>query len=121
MNKFLIRYNYFCAFLNIYLLTFCLTAAFLSGCSSTPVKQVVEKEVYKSLDIPSTLLVKCSISQPPDKTEYLDSNFEKKETLLTNYSIDLHRDLVVCNEQIRKIRKLTEDQKALLEKLNGEK
>jgi len=91
-----------------------LTVLFLSGCLSNPVKVVTVTE-YKAVTIPDSLLQKCDVSTPPNSAKYVASNAVGKESLLTDYSINLLNDLQVCNKKFENIRLYQDKQKKILE------
>lgn len=93
----------------------------MTGCSPRIVTKIETVTEYKSLEIDPILLQKCSMTEPPIKEVYLNSDSKQKESLLVNNILDLHKDIKNCNDQISRINKLTIEQKKLLERLNKDK
>jgi hypothetical protein len=86
----------------------------LSGCSTPrPIERVVYKTEIKVIEVPSNLLKPCLVHQPPKETDYLESNIDDKEDLLTNYTILLLGDLKNCNDQLGLIKDFQDHQKQL--------
>lgn len=75
----------------------------MAACVSSPQKEVVTQYQDRIVDIPSSLLQPCPTTQPPDKAVYLQSTASKREELITNYSINLIKDVKNCNDQLKSI------------------
>lgn len=78
---------------------------FLSGCASMGLEAptIVTKTQTIVVSTPSPLLLKCPIKEPPAESDYLAVDMSGRENLLTNYTIDLLKDLKNCNDQIETI------------------
>lgn len=87
--------------MEIILLTMVLAIA---GCASKPQERVVVKVDTKIVKIPESLLTPCEVTAPPEKSSYLALSEKKKEEALTNNILDLHKDLRLCNVQIKKVK-----------------
>lgn len=98
-----------------------ISALLISGCGSKEVIKYVDKPVFVKTEIKSDLLKKCSVSQPPDKEDYLKSDYKKKESLLTDHILVLHSDINKCNNQINKIKETINEHNDLIERKNNEK
>jgi hypothetical protein len=71
---------------------------------------VVIKSEIKVVKIPESILTPCSVTAPPTKAEYLALTPQKKEQALTDYILDLHRDIRLCNIQVKKIKEFQDNE-----------
>lgn len=101
--------------LNFFKLFTVLIALLLAGCGTTIQERVVIKTEIRTVKIPDTLLTPCEVTVPPQRETYINSNTKEKEKLLTDFSIDLLKDLRLCNAQIKKIRDLHKEQVKAIE------
>lgn len=76
----------------------------LTGCASQPKVEYVSKIERVPIDLPDNLLRPCPVSQPPSRDIYTTLEYEEKENILTNYAINLLKDLKNCNEQIMRLK-----------------
>jgi hypothetical protein len=81
-----------------------MSALLIVGCASKPQERVVIKSEIKVVKIPESILTPCEVTAPPAKAVYLALTPQKKEAALTDYILDLHRDLRLCNIQVKKIK-----------------
>jgi len=92
-------------------------ALFMISCSVTkPEPVVIVNTKYKLVEIPDRLLTKCSVSVPPPKDLYINSDYIEKEELLTNYILRLLTDLDTCNIKLLSIKNLQTKQKNIYSK-----
>ena len=77
----------------------------LGGCSfNKPLPQLVTKVETVHIKVPENLLQPCLVTRPPNPIDYLEMDYEGKENELTNFSINLLKDLNICNSQIKQIK-----------------
>lgn len=94
-----------------------LLAVILTGCSTKPQRIVVTEEKLVYVPIPKKYLSPCKTTRPIDKKEYLEIKIaSEKETLLANNIISLHKDIHICNEQIKAIAEFNNKQIELMKK-----
>lgn len=79
-----------------------LLCATLAACA-TPQKEYVTKTQTKYLDIPESLFVKCGVTPPPTREEYMKMSLQQREEALTKLTKDLYKDLKNCNGAIEAI------------------
>jgi hypothetical protein len=82
----------------------------IAGCTTVPQERVVIKTETKLITVPESLLTRCEVTTPPAKGSYLAMSAQKKEETLTNYGIDLLKDINLCNTQIKKIKEFQDKQ-----------
>lgn len=100
--------------MKLFILCLCLL---LAGCDTFPRKErVVVKTVTVVADIPAIFLTDCEETPPPPKAIYNSSSMQDKESLLTDFSLELSNDLRECGGKIINIRKRLAEQKARFEK-----
>lgn len=87
----------------------------LVGCATVTEKVVVKTEV-KVITTPKTLLLPCTVTEPPDKAEYLSKTYQKKEQALTDYALSLLKDLRICNTQVKQIEEFQTNEVNFIEK-----
>lgn len=91
----------------------------ISGCSTKPQRVIVKETEYVYTSIPDASLRKCSVTKPPAKQEYLDTDDIGRENLLRSTIVKLYGDLDKCNSQIQSIKDFdTEQQKIIKKKKN---
>lgn len=91
-----------------YILILC-ASVLVSACSTKPATPIVVTE-YKNqvVSIPNTLLQKCTVTVPPDKTLYVNSSDSEKEEMLVTYTQNLLTDLDNCNTQLLQIKSIND-------------
>lgn len=95
-------------FLALFSLVFLIT-----GCSTVSQKQeptIIYNTKIKPVPIPSYLLENCPIPLPPNKDTYAKLKPEEKEEVLTNYTIELHKNITKCNNTIDSTRNWNQKQ-----------
>jgi len=90
------------------------------GCSIEPPRPIVTQYQTQLVKISDVLLMPCSVSEPPDTETYILSSYIDKESILTDYSLQLLNDLKTCNDQIARIKQLQIDQDNLIKEKNNE-
>lgn len=95
--------------------------ALLSACGTTVQERIVVKTQTEIVKIPDSLLVKCEVTPPPQREVFVATTGKDRERLLTDYSIDLIKDLRLCNVQIDKIRTVQKEQIKTIESLKESK
>lgn len=88
------------------------------GCSTKPQRVVVKETNYVYTSIPASSLKECSVTKPPSKKEYLESDDAGRENLLRSTMVNLYGDLNKCNSQIKSIRDFNNKQKEIVDKSN---
>jgi len=86
-----------------------LSISLLVACGSTPVKPdtIIKYELIK----PSPYLLEpCSITEPPNKKDYMSATPGDKEKYLSKLSLDLYRDINLCNNHWNILKKWYADQ-----------
>ena len=102
-----LKMKYFLSFILVFI---------LSACGHlTPVETVVTKTEVIHTSIPNSLLKDCSVTKPPSKVSYLAMDYAGKEDALSNYIINLLKDLKLCNTQLSEIRNYQIEQKEILQ------
>ena len=91
----------------------------LTACTSNPAIQTVTVYKDKMVDIPESMLRKCPTTQPPEKKAYIESDPSKREQLMTNYSIELIKNIKDCNDQLTGIAELQAKQRKIIERTNN--
>jgi len=87
------------------IVSFCL----VSACATKPKDPIVVTEYkYQVVTIPDTLLEKCSVVAPPEKTAYANSSDDEKEDILVTYTQNLLTDLDNCNSKISQIKSIND-------------
>lgn len=105
--------------LRIVIILICLAVlTSMTGCCTNP--PVVTKTVYKVVETPETLLIKCGATAPPDKEKFKAMSDVEQKKVLTDLSNDLYGDLAKCNGQIKSIDDYQKKEKASVEKANKE-
>jgi hypothetical protein len=89
----------------------------LGGCESTPT--VVHHYQTMLPEIPSILLSDCPVAPPPDRTQYLSSDWEGKENLLSQAYIAQTTNLANCNIDRKNLRAWWAQTKAAVDKANA--
>ena len=99
------------------IIVFLLCVAFLlQSCGFIKTKtEVVTETKREYVTIPGYLLEPCQVSIPPEKNYYKGSDYQAKEELLTDYSLDLLTDLENCNTQLKGIMKFQDKQIKIIE------
>lgn len=98
-----------------FLILLCLA---LTGCAGQEVIKTVTQTKYQATKVPDEFFVKCSVTAPPKKSEYITLTYQAKEDALTGYSLSLQKDLDVCNEKLSKIKQLQDEQ---VKQIEGQK
>ncbi|MBB5409239.1 hypothetical protein HDG34_003180 [Paraburkholderia sp. HC6.4b] len=94
-----------------------LTALCVAGCSTTPA--VVNHYQTILPEIPAILLADCPVAPPPDRTQYLSSDWEGKEDLLSQVYIAQTTNLANCNIDKKNLRTWWAQTKAAVDKANA--
>ncbi len=85
----------------------------LTSCGIVRRDPIITKET-KYVYIPSTLINKCAITQPPlSTTAYLKLDYSSRESVLTAYINDLLSDLGTCNKKIGLIGEWSSKQRSI--------
>lgn len=92
-----------------FLTFFLLLPLFLTGCGTTPQKEIVTQTKVVRVTIPDTLLTNCIPNKPISKEEYLQLNIWEREQYLVSYNIYLLSVIKECNIKIDKIRELNRE------------
>ena len=100
-------------------LLFLVAVMTLAGCATAPQERIVVKTEVKVIKIPDSLLTPCEVSVPPSKQEYLNKNAQEKESALTDFALNLLRDLRVCNTQIKQVKDFQSKEIQSLEQNKG--
>ena len=83
----------------------------LVGCASTP--QIVTQTKYQVVVPSADLTAACSVTQPPDRTTFINEEQDARFTDLFKYSSSLLNDLNVCNKRWAALNQwFTDQQKA---------
>lgn len=89
----------------------------LTGCGFlTPKEVIVNKVKTVIIEIPDPLLTKVDIEQPPDRKEYLSTDYKGKENILINYIIKLLGNLKSYDDRLISIKTFIENEKINLKK-----
>jgi hypothetical protein len=75
----------------------------LSGCASS---DQPTRYVDRSTSVPPALLEPCKPTTPITKDEYISRNMDERETYLALYSMDLLKDVRLCNDKLTGLKKL---------------
>ena len=86
-------------------------AVFVTGCATT---EPVVRYKYVRTDIPASLLKPCPAVTPPAKAAYLAADWPERERLLNDTILFQIEALGSCNADKEGLRKLDENQKAIL-------
>lgn len=89
----------------------------LEGCESTPT--VVNHYQTILPEIPAILLGDCPVAPPPDRTQYLASDWEGKEDLLSQAYIAQTTNLAGCNIDKKNLRAWWAQTRAAVDKANA--
>lgn len=91
----------------------------IAGCATKPQERVVIKTEIKIVKTPESMLVPCDVTAPPERATYLTLSEKKKEEALSNYALDLLKDIRLCNVQVKKIKEFQDKQVKSLEENGG--
>lgn len=87
----------------------------VSGCSTIlPKPVIVTKQELVPLSIPEYMTRPCDVPAPPNKDKYLAASFSDRETMLTDYTVDILSKLSECNAKLEGIRQYTDKQEQIL-------
>lgn len=81
-------------------------SAFSSGCATTVETRVVKEVRYEAIVLDTNLLRDCGFTEPPNKEEFLKNKAARQRNMLAVYSVDLHTNLINCNNRLREVREL---------------
>ena len=91
----------------------------LTGCVTAPQERIVVKTETKLIKTPESLLMPCEVTAPPSKTEYVSKTAQQKEATLTDYALNLLKDLRICNNQIKQVKDFQTKEAESLEKVKA--
>jgi hypothetical protein len=91
--------------------SFLVVVSSLAACAAAPQKPMTITNVKTVVvQTPAPLLRDCPVSAPPDQKTYMALDMSGRENSLTNYILDLLKDLKNCNTQIDQIRTFQDQQ-----------
>lgn len=93
------------------------TFILLSGCSTTT-HQVIEKVNYIHVPVGKALTSNIIPALPPDKVDYINSSYEERTNLLTEYIYSLLKTTKDLNNRLTAISELDEKNRLVVEKAN---
>lgn len=82
-----------------------LLLVFLTGCSSVPATQVVERTRNVPIELDERLFTITPVPAPPDVAYYMSVPIDVRESLLTEYIIELSKGYDSCNIQLYRLKK----------------
>lgn len=88
----------------------------LTGCDQ--INNIVIRKEYVPMTFPEKMLRKCPTTVPPSATVYAEQSIDKKEDVLTDYIVQVLKDIDNCNDQLSEIHQLQAKQLTEVEKLN---
>lgn len=106
--------------MNFKLMMLVLTALFLQGCASTQ-KEYIPKTDVKVILTPEKLLKYCPVTKPVSIKEYTAMTPQQREDTLAKLTVDLYKDLKVCNDQIAEIKGFQDRQVKIVEEAKEKK
>ncbi len=95
------------------IITIIFISFYLIGCSSIAEIKTIKETKNIVVTPTDDLIEKCEVPNSINKAEYISSNNDKKEKILTNNIIDLYTSITKCNEQISSLRKWFDEQKKI--------
>lgn len=88
----------------------------MTGCVTATETKVARVDRPVLVKIDPRLLEECPIPAPPDRDTYLASDISKRETMLTDNTIVLMKELDSCNKKIIGIKNTQQKMEAELSK-----